>query len=189
MACFDFKEWAVSSAILAMVSNRTKYFTSVKWPQECGKVKEKRENLTFELICFSYDRNIANGEILGIHLLLEDILMLFNDEDEKIFTASEPLLILSKKEEKEEEIDLLGEKPLVEEQVPPKPVNEDIIVFTLNESISNPLKQFSLALVNYAKIYNFLITWKRLEVLKLDWIRRKTLIDAVNDPNVYAKSM
>jgi hypothetical protein len=125
---------------------------------------------------------------LGIHLLIEDILMLFNDEDEKIFAASEPLSILSKKEEIEEEIDLLGEKP-PKEELPPKPINEDAIVFTLNESISNPLKQFSLALLNYAKIYNFLITWKRLEVLKLDWIRRKTLIDTVNDPNVYAKSM
>ena len=114
--------------------------------------------------------------------------MLFNDEDEKIFAASEPLSILSKKEEIEEEIDLLGEKP-PKEELPPKPINEDAIVFTLNESISNPLKQFSLALLNYAKIYNFLITWKRLEVLKLDWIRRKTLIDTVNDPNVYAKSM
>jgi hypothetical protein len=125
---------------------------------------------------------------LGIHLLIEDILMLFNDEDEKIFAASEPLSILSKKEEIEEEIDLLGEKP-PKEELPPKPLNEDAVVFTLNESISDPLKQFSLALVNYAKIYNFLITWKRLEVLKLDWIRRKTLIDTVNDPNVYAKSM
>ncbi len=114
--------------------------------------------------------------------------MLFNDEDEKIFAASEPLSILSKKEEIEEEIDLLGEKP-PKEELPPKPINEDAIVFTLNESISNPLKQFSLALLNYAKIYNFLITWKRLEVLKLDWIRRKTLIDTVNDPNVCAKSM
>ena len=116
--------------------------------------------------------------------------MLFNDEDEKIFTTSEPLLILQKKEEEEEEDeDLLGEKA-IKEEAPPKTVNEDDnIVFTLSDSTMNPLKQFSLALLNYAKIHNFLITWKRLEVLKLDWIRRKTTIITINDPNIFAKSM
>ena len=132
---------------------------------------------------FSYFRNIANGEILGIHLLLEDILMLFNDDDEKIFAASEPLKLLEKKEEIEEdyladEVEKPVEKPVIEETV-----------FVLSESMLNPLNKFSQALINYAKIRNFLITWKRLEVLKLDWIRRKLLIDSFQDAYVFSKAM
>jgi hypothetical protein len=125
-------------------------------------------------------RNIANGEILGIHLLLEDILMLFNEADDEIFRESEPLKV-NETENDDEELEVEELKDSEK-----KDIDEDNIVLVLHESL-DPLKQFSLPLLNYAKIRCFLITWKRLEVLKMDWTRRKMLIENFNDGNLFSK--
>lgn len=40
---------------------------------------------------------------------------------------------------------------------------------------------------NYAEWNRFLITWKRLEVLKLDWGRRKLGVEKINKPELFAR--
>lgn len=42
-------------------------------------------------------------------------------------------------------------------------------------------------LKNYEKWHYFLITWKRCELLKLDWGRRKLGVENINTPELYAK--
>jgi len=56
-----------------------------------------------------------------------------------------------------------------------------------NENIENTKKPPEKLLVNYNKWHYFLITWKRLELLKLEWVRRKLGIEQINTPEAYAR--
>ena len=42
-------------------------------------------------------------------------------------------------------------------------------------------------LVNYNKWHYFLLTWKRLEMIKLEWVRKKLGLEQINTPEIYAR--
>jgi hypothetical protein len=56
-----------------------------------------------------------------------------------------------------------------------------------NEKVEIIIKPPEKLLVNYNKWHYFLITWKRLELLKLEWVRRKLGIEQINTPEKYAR--
>jgi len=48
-------------------------------------------------------------------------------------------------------------------------------------------KEKSPLIVNYSKWHEFLLIWKKLELLKLHWGRRKLAIESINTPDLFGK--
>lgn len=133
-----------------------------------------------------FNRNIANGEILGTHLMLEDLLLYFNDVDEEIFKEGQPPLAITEIGEQNDDKKSEEDKKPVEEK-PLKQDGENQVAFVLPEGVNPSRLSALLPLQNYARTHYFLISWKRLELLKADWARRKMLIESINDSVIYSK--
>lgn len=54
-----------------------------------------------------------------------------------------------------------------------------------NPDIQSTIKKNPNLITNYQKWRYFLLTWKRLELLKLDWARRKLFMEYINTPELY----
>ena len=115
------------------------------------------------------DKNIANGEILGVTLLMEDLLSSknsenFDDDDEEEATDGESTTgaaaapVVKKNADQQEDE--------VKKVVAPMP--------------------FNIIVNNYKRWRNFLLTWKRLELLKLDWGRRKLGVEKIDTTEAYS---
>ncbi|XP_077868441.1 uncharacterized protein LOC100372084 [Saccoglossus kowalevskii] len=120
------------------------------------------------------DRDIANGEILGVSLLMEDVLQtcqpdeLFNsleaesDVEDNVdpFKASKAARLDDERSERESVVSAVMQK-------------------------TQPVSRTKEPLVAYGMLKKFLIMWKRLEVFKLDWGKRKLSVEEINTLSLY----
>jgi hypothetical protein len=113
------------------------------------------------------DKNIANGEILGVTLLMEDLLsskvndLEEDDEDEAVANPADPnsqKALAAKKEQAKLALASIQQTP----------------------SSNLPL------MANYRRWRNFMLIWKRIELLKVDWGRRKLGVEEINTPELYS---
>ena len=65
--------------------------------------------------------------------------------------------------------------------------NENNTNDQMSKSLNQKTSKKSQLIKNYKKWRFFLLTWKRLELLKLDWARRKLGIENINDSETYLK--
>ncbi|XP_071476027.1 uncharacterized protein [Diadema antillarum] len=129
------------------------------------------------------DRHVANGEILGVSLLMEDVLlsgqqdivMAPDDEEDGNEDAasgkasSRPRSAASGKSSSHS-------RPASASDVSIQETKEGKALSRTKE----PVKAYSL-------LKDFLLLWKRLEVFKVEWGRRKLAIEDVNTPALYKK--
>lgn len=102
---------------------------------------------------------MANGEILGVSLMMEDLINSLAKNKELIQVKSQTEL---------------------------KPVSDATQDQDQQQKVSNE-KEKSPLIVNYSKWHEFLLIWKKLELLKLHWGRRKLAIENINTPDLFAK--
>jgi hypothetical protein len=100
---------------------------------------------------------VANGEILSVTLMMEDL-----------------LTITAKNEIASEQFTNSSEMNLV--------ADSQLSILSTNTDQNNQAKKQTCKLINnYKRWHFFLTTWKRLEVLKLVWGRRKLAVDNINN--------
>jgi hypothetical protein len=103
---------------------------------------------------------VANGEILGVSLMMEDLINSLAKNKELFQVKSQAEL-----------------KP-----VPDATQDQD----QQHQKVSVE-KEKSPLIVNYSKWHEFLLIWKKLELLKLHWGRRKLAIENITTPDLFAK--
>ncbi|CAF1036407.1 unnamed protein product [Brachionus calyciflorus] len=113
------------------------------------------------------EKNVANGEILGVTLLMEDLLNSVN-LDETVFT----------------EVGLSAISDQSSVKVPSSQSARNSISSQETQSI---IKRNGNLILNYNKWRYFLLTWKRLELLKLDWARRKLFMEEINTAELFSR--
>jgi len=115
-------------------------------------------------------KHVANGEILGVALMMEDLLAcgtcrnIFNEVKKPTETISAAAVTL---------------------------VQDTTLSFMdvgSSLQVGKPLhKHFSKVVQNYKDWQFFLMTWKRCELLKLDWGRRKLGVININNSEVFGR--
>ncbi|XP_033105563.1 uncharacterized protein LOC117107864 [Anneissia japonica] len=136
------------------------------------------------------DRHVSNGEILGVSLLMEDVLqsgqedisMLADDSDSddnnittpKKAPRSRPRSAISTKSETSRPASARG-ADIEEEVEKEKAVSKKALSRT-----TEPMEA-------YALLRNFLLLWKRLEVFKDEWGKRKLEVESIGKAQVYKK--
>lgn len=119
------------------------------------------------------ERNMANGEMLGVMLLMED-LVLGNKNNKNLNEAieSKPTSASTSRNSKLSIVAPTADLNQNEE-------NEK----TATKSVAKK----SPLVLNYKKWRFFLLTWKRLEFLKQDWARRKLGLENINTYEAYSR--
>ncbi|CAL1545735.1 unnamed protein product [Lymnaea stagnalis] len=133
----------------------------------------------FITLCLSglneVDRHVANGEILGVSLLMEDVLETgyngnFNlDGDSKGHSVADS---------RAEVADSSRRRSVILDL---KDASKALIVTPKKQSLSRTLQP----LESYRLLHFFLLLWKCLEVLKWDWARRKLMIKNIDSADKY----
>ncbi|XP_051881404.1 coiled-coil domain-containing protein 162-like [Pristis pectinata] len=113
------------------------------------------------------DRSVANGELLGVSLLLEDVAQ---SGSEAFLFPEEAGCICDESEAKAEEDSAIEEK----EDGKQSPVNKIVPSSKTAEPISM-----------YRVLKSFLILWKQLEVIKEEWGRLKLGVEHINSVTLY----
>ncbi|XP_041457909.1 uncharacterized protein LOC121410103 isoform X2 [Lytechinus variegatus] len=135
------------------------------------------------------DRHVANGEILGVSLLMEDVLL-----------SGQQDIVMSPDDSDSEDIAIQSSK------TPSRPRSA---ASTRSSSHSRPASARSGSVIReskqvvsttgkalsrtkepvkaYSLLKDFLLLWKRLEVFKVEWGQRKLAIEEVNTPALYRK--
>lgn len=177
------------------------------------------------VICLSglrdIDKTIANGEILGLSLIMEDLLIATGAATEAessthVGMISEPhigaesVVSMSSNAPANAAKNLnSGAATSASQSNGPTGASSSAIINTnenssvkqsnsglsavsavLNESnalMNQPSKKKFNPISNYTKWLDFLVTWKRLELLKLDWGRRKLGVENINTEELYSK--
>lgn len=168
------------------------------------------------VICLSglrdIDKTIANGEILGLSLIMEDLLIATGSATEaesstQLGTISEAHIgsesVVSMSSNAPKNINSgaaisgshsVGANSLINmnENASVKHSNSGLSAVSaiLNESnalMNQPSKKKFNPISNYTKWLDFLVNWKRLELLKLDWGRRKLGVENINTEELYSK--
>nr|KAI8733110.1 hypothetical protein BgiMline_029055 [Biomphalaria glabrata] len=121
------------------------------------------------------ERHVANGEILGVSLLMEDVLQsgtsgaMFSDTDSKMHSGPESLNeALETSKRGSVLLDL-------------KDVSKALIVTPQQQSLS----RLNQPLESYRLLHFFLLLWKCLEMVKLDWGRRRFLGRNIDSSETY----
>ncbi|XP_064604712.1 uncharacterized protein LOC135469969 isoform X2 [Liolophura sinensis] len=127
------------------------------------------------------DRHVANGELLGVVLLMEDVLLagiqdasaLGHDGDgegsqKSSPASSRPVSRLSK------------DMPR-----PTMRLSQDQTKKTAVPPPKQGLSRTHEPLEAYRLLRSFLLLWKRQEVLKADWGRRKLIVERIESPHLY----
>lgn len=126
----------------------------------------------------SKNRNVANGEILGVTLMMEDLL---NNaaKNEFDFTDSSNL--------QSDSIQSFSQSNSSNTNKPQPVINAESSRNSIGSvEITLPKRSVSL-ITNYNRWRHFLLTWKRLELLKLDWGRRKLGVENLNNSEIYSR--
>ncbi|XP_069743650.1 coiled-coil domain-containing protein 162 isoform X2 [Narcine bancroftii] len=120
-------------------------------------------------LCRLKDRelSIANGEILGVSLLMEDVVQGGNDAFQFIERVAGTC---DESEAKAEEDSVMKE-------------NEDEKQSPFNKTISSSKVAEPISI--YRVLKSFLILWKQLEVLKEEWGRMKLGVEHINSVTLY----
>ena len=150
------------------------------------------------------DRTIANGEILGISLLMEDLL---------IATGSLPAELQQQTDQQQQSENRFNAESTTAlfDATQPNQTSSTPLKTQPSNSVSNaaPFGGVSTAsgfdsvsvigggqttkkprlnpILSHKKWHDFLITWKRLELLKLDWGRKKLGVESINNGDLFAK--
>ena len=123
------------------------------------------------------ERNVANGEILGVTMMMEDLLTspananddeLLNSMSETSFAAESSLSAPNNNVTSNDNTALVTDQ-------------------STKSLILNASTKKSQLIRNYNKWRFFLLTWKRLELLKLDWAKRKLGIDRINNSETFSR--
>lgn len=127
-------------------------------------------------------RNTANGEILGITLLMEDVLNLHPDKRPPVEAPPSPRKILADIQLKQQIQKSRGARASIVNSLNAK-LTHDVDAKEIEaETVGS-----CVVIQNYAKWHYFLTTWKRCELLKIDWGRRKLGVENINTPELHAK--
>ncbi|ELT87775.1 hypothetical protein CAPTEDRAFT_135567 [Capitella teleta] len=119
------------------------------------------------------DRHVANGEILGVSLLMEDVL-LNGKEDQALYLACDADEEVSVKSSSRSR----SEMPKMEKQGKgSKAVLMPILFFCFSRTME-PMEAYSL-------MKSFLLLWKRVEVLKNNWGKSKLIVQSIDTPKLY----
>lgn len=137
------------------------------------------------IIYWNKFRNTANGEILGITLLMEDVLNLNPDEK----TPPPP----PNAEPAKPDLKYLATRRMTRASVISLASNRNRASSVMSNNSTKVTATITTnnggatLLQNYAKWHHFLITWKRCELLKVDWGRRKLGVESINTHYLYDK--
>lgn len=113
---------------------------------------------------------------------MEDVLTLHPDKNPPAETPPSPRKILAELQLKQQLQKSRAPRASIVNLLQTRLGHDDVDKEIAAELISNcPVIQ------NYAKWHYFLITWKRCELLKLDWGRRKLGVENINTPELYSK--
>lgn len=138
---------------------------------------------------------MANGEMLGVMLMMEDLVLgskslkgIDGIIDSKPATATVTPLSAAPRIVSNRGSRLSITPSMVHGIIEETDSNEIDDSNELSSLNTRKAKQSSSALiVNYKNWRFFLLTWKRLELLKTDWGRRKLGTENLNTPEIYAK--
>jgi hypothetical protein len=136
---------------------------------------------------------MANGELLGVMLMMEDLVL--GTKHQKSINWNE---IIEKKPSSSstQAQSNRNSKLSMTQSVNASNTNDEMIIEEdddLNEqNVSKSIvrknnKSSSSLIVNYKKWRFFLLTWKRLELLQLDWGRRKLGVENINTFELYSR--
>ncbi|XP_072026117.1 uncharacterized protein [Amphiura filiformis] len=133
------------------------------------------------------DRHVANGEILGVSLLMEDILqsgyqdlsMVGDDIDSEDGDGKAPTPKMSRRQS------VVSAKSGASR--PTSAVAEDGESSTEVTMKKGPLSRTAEPMASYMLLKDFLIIWKQLEMLKTDWATRKLGVEEINTRSLYKK--
>ncbi|XP_077981616.1 uncharacterized protein LOC144436648 [Glandiceps talaboti] len=118
------------------------------------------------------DRHVANGEILGVSLLMEDVLQTCQPDE---------LYNMDCESDDESSTDKGNAKTKTEEKIPEE--RESIHSFAVVER--KPISRSKEPIVAFGLLKKFLILWKVLEVFKKDWAKRKLGAEEISTPTLY----
>ncbi|XP_059838957.1 uncharacterized protein si:ch73-242m19.1 isoform X2 [Hypanus sabinus] len=120
-------------------------------------------------LCMLSDRdlNVANGELLGVSLLMEDVVQ---SGSEGFLFPEKDVATCDETEAKAEEVSIIQEKEDAEQS----PINKSL-------TSSKTLEPISM----YKVLKSFLILWKQLEVFKDEWGRLKLGVKTINSVTLY----
>ncbi|KAF6040245.1 CCDC162P [Bugula neritina] len=118
------------------------------------------------------DRHVANGEILGVSLLLEDILQSGN-QDSSTFVA-----LVSNSENEDTKSKKSNSRPAS---------SYSMVSAGRSSHKSKPssISRTKQPIEAYELLKHFLILWKSTEVLKLDWSLRKLQVNKIDTPQLH----
>ncbi len=137
---------------------------------------------------------MANGEILGVTLMMEDLLHTAPTGESELTTRAPSEMnfaIESNHSFSQAALAASTSKSNADNQIALK--NNQVSTeskSSLNEGSngSHLNKKSGIQLIsNYNKWRFFLLTWKRLELLKLEWTRRKLFYENINTSDIYSK--
>lgn len=137
----------------------------------------------------SLRRHVANGEILGVTLLMEDVLLNVNTKNNEELSGLSKLRSGSIAKPADQQLQRRATRVsnITLNQFNNAQNQSSSSLDEQNQLNSGQPSESSCNLIqNYAKWHNFLLTWKRVEILKLDWGRRKLGVENINTPELYA---
>lgn len=112
---------------------------------------------------------------------MEDVLNLHPDKSPPVERPPSPRKIIADLQVKQQLLKARGSRPSIVNSLNVK-LTQDIEQELAVESVVK-----CAVIQNYARWHYFLITWKRCELLKLDWGRRKLGVENINTPDLHAK--
>ncbi|KAH9494550.1 hypothetical protein Btru_042420 [Bulinus truncatus] len=121
------------------------------------------------------ERHVANGEILGVSLLMEDVLqtgtagVMFSDTDSRMLSSVESL---------NEELKSSKRGSVLLDL---KDVSKALIVTPHQQSLT----RLHQPLESYRLLHFFLLVWKCLEMVKLDWGKRRLMVKNIDTCETY----
>uniref|UniRef100_H3BDV7 DUF4549 domain-containing protein n=1 Tax=Latimeria chalumnae TaxID=7897 RepID=H3BDV7_LATCH len=128
------------------------------------------------------DQAVANGELLGVSLLMEDVLQ--NGFEEISFTLVEweqKEASVAKKPQKNSNMKpIFGRSDQNEDFAEPTEVEQQCIQSRSKMAALKPLSTLQNPTTTYAYLKSFLILWKQLEVFKEAWGRLKLGVEDIN---------
>ncbi|XP_070558917.1 uncharacterized protein [Ptychodera flava] len=125
------------------------------------------------------DRHVANGEILGVSLQMEDVLQ--TCQPDELYTNMD---VESDDENGEKGTAKGGTTPRAEEQ---QPVEEKEKEVSHQPATKKPISRSKEPIKAYGLLKKFLILWKILEVFKKEWARRKIQDEDVSTASAFRK--
>ncbi|KAH3820990.1 hypothetical protein DPMN_122743, partial [Dreissena polymorpha] len=121
------------------------------------------------------DRHVANGEILGVTLLMEDVLQ----------TGFQDISLLTEHSATSGEPDKLKERKVRSASVRTIDVKKLPHSASKQATASVSLSRTQEPLKSYKLLKFFLMLWKCLELLKADWGRRRLGVQAIESMSMY----